>query len=123
MSSLATYEQVPTVEIQQLSKRDAKPERPPQPESKKAAPQRRKNQQPKDKSAALERYFLVHRKVDGAEKTITAGRELKSESEAIVEAFLAQTTFYVVTEYRVHADVNAATPQLIKEGISKTEKI
>jgi hypothetical protein len=69
---------------------------------------------------ARERYFLA---AEAGESSIAVGKELPAESDAIVEAFRQQTSFFVVTEYRVGVQLTGATPQLIKEGVAaRTEK-
>lgn len=73
----------------------------------------------KSKAAARARYFLAAQPENGS---IGVGKELPSESEAVVEAFREQTSFFVVTEWRVAVQLTGAAPQLVKEGVARTEK-
>lgn len=70
------------------------------------------------KSSARERYFLVEEKGDAA---ISVGRELGSEHEAVVAAFQEQKSFFVVTEFRVEAQLKGKSTELVKEGVTRTE--
>ncbi len=64
--------------------------------------------------AARERYFLAGPSADG---TPALGRELESESEAIIAAFREQSRFLVLTEWQVAAKMSGFAPQLVKEGV------
>jgi len=73
----------------------------------------------KSKAASRARYFLAAKAENGS---IGVGKELPSESEAVVEAFREQTSFFVVTEWRVAVQLTGAAPQLVKEGVARAEK-
>lgn len=73
----------------------------------------------KSKAAGRERYFLAAQAENGS---LGVGRELASESEAVVEAFREQISFFVVTEWRVAVHLTGTAPQLVKEGVARTEK-
>ena len=64
--------------------------------------------------AARERYFLAG---SNGDNTPALGRELESESEAIIAAFREQTRFLVLTEWQVAARMSGSMPQLVKEGV------
>lgn len=73
----------------------------------------------KSKAAGRERYFLAAQAENGS---LGVGRELASEGEAVVDAFREQTSFFVVTEWRVAVHLTGTAPQLVKEGVARTEK-
>ena len=73
----------------------------------------------RSKTSALERYFLAN---GSSGETLTMGRELASEQEALVAAFQEKATFFVVTEYRVETQFKGANALLVKEGVSRADR-
>jgi hypothetical protein len=73
----------------------------------------------KPKTNGLERYFLSE---GSSGETLTVGRELASEQEALVAAFQEKATFFVVTEYRVETQFKGTSALLVKEGVSRANR-
>ncbi len=71
------------------------------------------------KGATRERYFLAG---TGANGTPSLGREVDSESDAMIAAFREQTRFFVLTEWQVGTKISGSIPQLVKEGVTRPEK-
>ena len=71
------------------------------------------------KTTALERYFLA---TGSSGETVTMGRELASEQEALVTAFQEKATFFIVTEYRVETQFKGANALLVKEGVLRADR-
>jgi hypothetical protein len=71
------------------------------------------------KTSAFERYFLA---TGSSGETVTMGRELASEQEALVAAFQGKATFFVVTEYRVETQFKGANALLVKEGVLRADR-
>jgi hypothetical protein len=68
------------------------------------------------KGTTKQRYFLAG---DGGDGTPSLGRELESESEAIIAAFREQKRFLVLTEWQVGTKISGSIPQLVKEGVAR----
>ena len=85
-----------------------------------AVPRRRRSRKEIPESSIAERFFLAG--PNGNEGSPALGREVASESEAIVEAFRAGVNFFKISEFRTRAEIPSSGEPILKKEAVKNGK-
>jgi hypothetical protein len=83
-----------------------------------ATPRRRRGRKEPAETPIVEQFFLAE--ANGSGPMPTLGREMPSESEAIVEAFRAGVNFFAISEFRTRAETSSSRYPVIKKEAVRT---